>query len=190
MMAPTLLSLPIEIRLQIWHHIFAPTEITACECLTVTPDEKKCTNDTTDIHCMVIRRVSERARSDVGLLRVCKAINQELKPIVQLRTVELTICAPFCFRWLVEGSGITERRMIRAVRMRVHTCSKDEDLKTVKAADQITSGKPHTHHIVSALEHHGMGVVKDVRWIPDTAVEACVRCSDQFAWIDITLGLT
>lgn len=170
-MIQDLLSLPYDIRCRIWELVIGPSKLIPCKCV-VTPHcctaihSRSCVGDFNFFkHC------------DHQLLRVCKAIHDEVQPLTIRRPMIFTICSGVCLDSFFLGMEIVQRSFIRRVKVKVYIGGLEEtSLRNMSGAALLKQAESQCGPFVqNALKCSGVGKVVDAKVISNVEEDAHSR---------------
>lgn len=178
--ALTLFSLPYEIRVQIWQLVLGPSDLQPCTCVA-RPHPCRGTLSST---CMQDFNLDETC--DNRILRVCREICDEVKPMVLRSPKIFTVCNGVCLDGLLGSIPSARRAQFRRVTVRVYIGGvKEQDLRGLKGAELLTEAESWCGPFVQmALKNHGVSEVETADLVGDVEVDEKLR---RTVWVDIRL---
>lgn len=107
------LSLPIEIRLQIWSYVVEPTLVYPCEC---APRDEQCKSLRLDVCC---RNTSTYTHCDNRVLRLNRQIFAEVAPLVRRAEQDrvFVLCNNLCLDNFFKSLDVADWRWVRHLRV-------------------------------------------------------------------------
>ncbi|EXJ59485.1 uncharacterized protein A1O5_12110 [Cladophialophora psammophila CBS 110553] len=156
-MISPLLTLPYELRLQIWRLVLGPTEVQPCKCPS-KPGTCKfnhpgscCEGFDVDICC------------DNRLLRACRQIHDEVRPLLTPPKLFI-VCNGLCMESLFLGIQSPHRRWIKRVRVDLYVGELTQNaLSGLSGQELLQRAETCCGPIVqSALKCQGVGCLLDV----------------------------
>ncbi|OQV00927.1 hypothetical protein CLAIMM_06362 [Cladophialophora immunda] len=165
-MIPPLLTLPYELRLQIWNLVLGPTEIEPCRC----PSKPgSCTYNHPGGCC---EGFDVYKRFDNRLLRVCRQIHNEVQPLLS-SPKHFIVCNGLCLESLFLGIQPRHRRWIKHVRVGLYIGDSAPDaLKAQHGQELLQRAEASCGPFVqSALKCQGVGRVLDVVSVREIEVD-------------------
>lgn len=158
-MVQDLLSLPYDIRCQIWEYVLGPSKLTPCKCVvlpcycTITHPGSCFGDFDLNGHC------------DNRILRVCRAIYDEVHPMTVRSPKAVTICSGMCLDTLFSSISVRERSFVRRVNVKVYIGRLgEESLEGLSGAALLKQAESWCGPFVqNALKSAGVGEIVDAK---------------------------
>jgi hypothetical protein len=180
-MVQDLLSLPYDIRLQIWEFVLGPSNLTPCKCVAVPSyctitHPRSCFGDL-DLH----------KHCDDRILRVCRAIHDEVHPMVVRSPKFFTVCSGLCLDSLFSRIPVRERSFLRRINVKVYIGQLgEESLRGLSGTALLKQAESWCGPFVqNALKCPGAGEVVDAKVISDVEEDAKYR---RTIWLALKLA--
>lgn len=179
-MVQHLLSLPYDIRCQIWGYVLGPRNLTPCKCVTVP------------YYCTITHpascfgRFDIHAHCDERILRVCRTIYDKVQPMIVRSPRVFTICSGLCLDSLISSIPARERSCLRIVNVKVYIGQLDENsLEGLSGAALLTQAESWCGPFVqNALKAQGVGEVVDAMVVSRAEEDAKFR---RTVWLTLRL---
>ncbi|KIV97076.1 hypothetical protein PV10_00871 [Exophiala mesophila] len=177
----SLLSLPYEIRHQIWQLVIF--RLQPCACLAA-PRPQACTVTLLPSRCIQDFKVDEEF--DNRILRVCRQICNEVRPMLLESPQVLTVCNAVCLDELLRSVPSKRRGQFRRIRVRLYIGQvKEEDLRGLKGQDLLREAESWCGPFVQmALRNIGVSDIESVDLVGNVEVHEQLR---RTVWVDIRL---
>lgn len=180
-MVHDLLSLPYDVRHQIWEFVLGPSKVTPCKCIVVPyyctiTHPRSCFGDF-DIH----------QHCDHRVLRVCRAIHDEVHPLVVRSPKLFTVCSGLCLDQLFSSIPVRERAFVRMVNVKVYIGQLGkESLEGLSGTALLKQAESWCGPFAqNALKNPGVGEIVDAKLISDVDEDAKSR---RTIWLALKLA--
>ena len=170
-MIQDLLSLPYDIRRQIWEYVLGPSRVTPCRCM-IAPSYCTITHPGSCIGDFDLHK-----QSDNRILRVCRAIYDEVHPIMIRAPKVFTVCSGMCLDSLFLSLRVTERSFVRRINVKVYIGRLGaESLEGLSGAELLEQAESWCGPFVqNALKCTGVGEIIDAKVISNASEDAKSR---------------
>jgi hypothetical protein len=175
-----LLSLPFELRFNIWNLVLGPTTVEPCDCSTKSGI---CTISAPERSS---RGFSVYEVFDNRVLRVCRQLHEEVRWVLSTAPKQYVLCNGPCLERFFLQIPVKDRRWINNVRVNLYIGAGREDTldgRTGKELLQVAEASC-GGFVQSALKCAGVGAVVDAMPVGDVGTDATGR---RILCVDLTL---
>ncbi|KEF56963.1 uncharacterized protein A1O9_07153 [Exophiala aquamarina CBS 119918] len=180
-MVQDLLTLPYDIRRQIWEYVLGPSKLKPCKCVIV---QSYCTITHLG-SCFGEFDLHEHC--DNRILRVCRAIYDEVHPMMVRSPKIFTICSGICLDSLFSSISVRERSSVRRVNVKVYIGRlREGSLEGISGAALLKQAESWCGPFVqNALKCAGAGDIVDAKVISNVNEDTKLR---RTIWLALQLA--
>lgn len=179
-MPQTLLSLPYDVRHQIWQLVVGRSDFKPCRCI-VKPYYCTVTHPNS---CFGDFKTQEEC--DHRILRVCRQIHDEVRPLTLRSPKVFTVCNGLCLNSLFLSVPMSERRHWRRFKVRLYIGKiKEKDLRGLSGHALLKYAESWCGpYVQTALKCQGVSEMESAELEGDISVDEGSR---RTAWVYIQL---